>query len=108
MITPIVAALGTSLCKRSSRFAASEGVPIGYACYVPARPVQAGDETCTNRIESLLKDNRDRRRRGFRRQCSWSAAGHEHVDLAPDEIGRHERKTVVVSLRPAIFEPDVS
>ena len=55
-----------------------------------------------------MEDDRDRRGRGFRRERRRVAAlGHDHVDLAGDEVGGQCGQAIKVALGPAVFDRHV-
>ena len=58
-----------------------------HAREIAARPGETGDQPGHDRI-AAGEDDRDRRCRGFRRECRRGGAGGEdHVDVAADEVG---------------------
>jgi hypothetical protein len=57
----------------------------------------------------VWKNDRDRRGRLLCGEHGRvSAFGHDHVDLAVDEVGRQGRQAIEVGLGPAIFDRNVS
>ena len=101
-------AVGTSSCKSPSRFGASSRPNEGYARYIAAWPVKAGDEPKCNRISASEDDDRDcrggplcrqrRRRRAWRRNYTHPAA---------NQISCQNRQALVLSLGPPVFDRDV-
>ena len=76
---------------------------------VAARPIEAGDETQPDRIVADW-----RRRSGIVAVAALaaSAAGvaadrDDHGHLAADQIGRQRRQSIVLTLRPAVFDRHV-
>ena len=78
-----------------------------YACHVAVRPVEAGDEASLDRVAGV-EDDRDRRGRGLGSGCRGVAADRRnHVDLAANEICSQSRQSVILALRPTVFDRDV-
>src|SRR4051795_4344301 len=69
---------------------------------VAARPGQAGDEAGRDRV-AYAEDNRDRQGCVFRCDCRDAALGHDHVDLAADEVGGQGGQPIIAVLRRAVF-----
>src|SRR5262249_50917725 len=69
---------------------------------VAARPGQAGDEASRDRV-AYAEDDRDRRGCVFRCDCRDAALGHDHVDLAADEVGSQGGQPIIAVLRRAVF-----
>jgi hypothetical protein len=70
----------------------------------PPGPTQCRDKTCSDGINSILKNDRYGCRCNLRRKCGRCAAGKKHFHFAPNEFRRECRKAVVTPLRPAIFD----
>src|SRR5262249_57763449 len=73
------------------------------------RPGEADDEAESNRIVGHAKHDRNARGRSFRRQgrCGASASD-DQGDLAADQLGRHRRQPIVLTLGEAIFDSCVA
>ena len=69
---------------------------------VAARPGKAGDQTLSDRV-GAEEDNRDRRGCAFAARAA-GGAGHDHVDLAADEVGGQCGQPIIATLRPAVFD----
>ena len=75
---------------------------------VAARPRESGDQADRNRVADGVEEDRDRRGRVLRRERRRVAAlGHDHVDLAGDEVGGQRGQPINVALAPAIFDHHV-
>ena len=106
--TAIDAALGTSSCSSSSRFARPARGQEGDARDVAARPVEAGDKAELDRVAADREDDRDRRGRRLGRKRRRRAAGRDdHRHLTANQIGRQRRQPIILALRPAVFDRDV-
>ena len=73
------------------------------AGYIAARPGEAGDEAGGDRVVAAQEDDRDHRGCAFR-PGRGRAARHDHVDLAADEFGGQSGQSIVVTLRPTVFD----
>src|SRR5215203_3150388 len=80
----------------------------GYARYIAAWPVKAGDEPKCNRISASEDDDRDcrggplcRQRRGRR---AWR---RNYTHPAANQISGQNRQALVLSLGPPVFDRDV-
>ena len=83
-------------------------VQIGYARQVAAGPVQAGDKPNLDRVDRYREDDRNGRSRRLGRQCRRSAAARRnHGHLTLNQFGRKRRQSIILALRPAIFDRDV-
>ena len=74
---------------------------------VAARPIEAGDEAVPDRVAPGCKDDRHRRGCGLGHQCRRSAEGRDHGHLTMNQFGREHRQSIVLALRPAVFDRDV-
>jgi hypothetical protein len=75
---------------------------------LPPGRAKTGDQAGLDRVSAGVEDDRDRRGRPFCRERRRVAAlGHDHVDLAIDEIGRQCEEPIIMALRPAVFDRDV-
>jgi hypothetical protein len=69
---------------------------------------ETGHQAHRDRIAVGVENDRDRRGRLLRGEHrTFAAFGHDHVDLAADEIRRQGRQPIEVSFRPAIFDRNV-
>jgi hypothetical protein len=75
---------------------------------IAAGPSEAGDQACCNRVGAGVENDRDRRGRVLRRERrSVTALGHDHVDLAGDEVGSQRGQPIKLTLGPAVFDRHV-
>ena len=75
---------------------------------IVARPVEAGDNAKLDRVAATVENNWDRLRRCLGGQCRRLAShGHDHGHLTARQLNRKRRQSIVVSLRPTIFNRDV-
>ena len=103
----MMVAVGTNSCSSSSRFGPSSALKRGHAREVAAWPVQAGDKSKLDRVAAGQEDDRNRRGRRLGRQRRRSAARGNHGHLTTNQIGRQRRQSIVLALRPAIFDRHV-
>src|SRR4249919_651113 len=76
-----------------------------YAREIGARTVEAGDEATRDRVGTNQKNDRDRLGRRLERMRSWcGAACDDHRQLTVDQFGGQRRESIVMILRPAIFD----
>jgi len=68
---------------------------------------EAGNKVELDRIEAVIEDNRDCRRRCLGGQRRGAAHRRDHGDTARDEIGRQYRQTCDIALRPARLDRDI-
>ena len=74
---------------------------------VPTRPVEARHDAGPDRVPAIDEDNGNGRRRRLGRQCRGIGVGHDHRDLAANQIGRQHGQLLVSPLRPAAFDRHV-
>src|SRR5262249_5500543 len=86
-----------SLCRKRS------DIPAHARC-VAAWSVEAGDQAGCDRIDSRRKNDRNSRGRCLGRQCCRRACRRQHGHRAQDQIGCQGRKSVVMIIRPAVFD----
>ena len=72
-----------------------------------ARPVEAGDEPNFDRVVGGEEDDWDRSGRRFGWLRGRAICCH-HGDLTADQIGCQCRQSIIMTLRPAIFDGDVA
>jgi hypothetical protein len=66
------------------------------------------DQTDSNRIGTLHKDDRDGLScRLCRKRAKRALKNNEHGDRASDQFGDEDRKLVVSAIAPAVFDPQV-
>jgi hypothetical protein len=72
---------------------------------VAAGAAKAGDEAERDRVAPCHKDDRYGRGRGLRSECRRSARDCDnHGHFAANEIGQQRWKSIVLILRPAVFD----
>jgi hypothetical protein len=86
--------------------AIAEGFSEGGGALIATQPRQTGDDASAKWVPHRRKDDRKHRRRLFCRNGGYGSPRDNNVDLAPDELGRDLGETLVVSLRPRIFDRD--
>src|SRR5262249_23986424 len=80
-----------------------------YAPDVAARSGEARDKAKSDRLGRYLEYDRTRRGRCLARQCRRSATRRgNHGYLTTDEIGRQWPQSIVLAVRPAIFDRHVA
>jgi hypothetical protein len=60
--------------------------------------------TIGDRVDSAREDNRNRRGRRLRGQCRSTRRREDHGRLTANEIGRQCRQSIVLAVRPAVFD----
>jgi hypothetical protein len=78
-------------------------IQLTHAGDVAAGPAQIRDEAYLNRIAGGGEDNGDRAGRSLGREIG-RGVGDNHRNLTAHEIGGNRGQTVIMSLRPAIFD----
>ena len=74
---------------------------------VLARPSKARDETELDGIIADEENDGNRRRRGLGRECRAVGVGNDHYDPAANQIGGERRQSIILALRPAVFDSQV-
>jgi hypothetical protein len=90
-----------SLCRK-------RGGHVGHAGDVSTRSIEVRDKTCSYGIDSIFKDDRNRRRCGLRRKRGRCAARNNHLHLVPNEIGHECWEAIVAPIRKTMFESYIS
>jgi hypothetical protein len=81
----------------------------GYSGHVGARPVQAGNKTDFYRVAANREHDRDGRGGRFGGQHRrLTAARDDHGHAAANQISRHRRQSVILTIRPAKFDRHVA
>src|SRR5262249_12331187 len=80
------------------------GGDVAEAGEVAAGPGETGDQARPDRVADAGEDDRDCRGCAFRRERRNLPWGHDHVDLATDEVSGQCRQPIIVTLRPAVFD----
>jgi hypothetical protein len=79
-----------------------------YAREVAAWSAQAGDKSKFDRIARYVEDDRNRRGRRLGRECRGRATAGEHYGhLAAHQIGRQRGQSIILPIRPTVFDRDV-
>ena len=100
----MMVAVGTNSCSSSSRFGASSTSQPGHAREVAARPVQAGDKSSLDRVDAVWKTIGIVVVAAFAAGAAGVPDRDNHGHLTANQIGRQCRQSVVLILRPAIFD----
>src|SRR6267378_1258604 len=83
-------------------------VQVRYAGQVAAGPVEAGDKPNLDRVDRYREDDRNGRSRRLCRKCRRSTAGRRnHSHLTVNQVGRQCRQSIILAVRPAIFDRHV-
>ena len=83
-------------------------VRIGHARDIAARPVKAGDEAEPDRVGGHFEDDRNGRGRRLCRKRRRSGGRGNHGHLTMNQISHHRRQPISSTLRPAVFDRDVT
>ena len=84
-------------------------VHVGHAGDIAARSVEAGDKSSRDRISSDLEYDGNRRgRRLCRKRRRRTTGRSNHGHLTANQIGRQCRQSIILAVRPAVFDRDVS
>src|SRR5262249_39468082 len=84
------------------------GGELTQTCKVSARTSDALYEPEGDRIDACEEHHRDRCCRSLGRERGRGAAGRsDHGHLAADEIGRHCRQLIVMTVGPAVFNRQI-
>jgi hypothetical protein len=67
---------------------------------IPARPCQTCDDSEPYGITARRRDDRDRPRRLFGRECRFATGGHQDVDLRIDQLGGQTSKAAHLRVSP--------
>ena len=90
-------------------FSAQHGTEKADPCDVSARPVEACDETGSDRVATEREDDRYRGCRRLGRQNRVAASGRgDHRHLAGDQIGRKCRQSILLVFGKAVFDRHVT
>ena len=104
----MMVAVGTSSCSSSSRFGPTSTFKRGHAREVAARPVQAGDKSELRPGRSpIVKTIGMVVVAAFAASAAGGAGRGNHGHLTANQIGRQRRQSIVLVLRPAIFDRHV-
>ena len=104
----MMVAVGTSSCSSSSRFGPSSTFNVVTPVRLPPGRFRLATSPTSTGSAAYREDDRNRRGRRLCRQCRRSAAGRDnHGHLAANQIGRQCRQSIVLALRPAIFDRHV-
>ena len=108
MRNAMVAAAGTTSCKRPSALAPSVLFRKLDSCEVAPRPCEVLDQLGRHRIARGREDNRDGCCRRLDCKCRRSSTCHNHRHLASNQIGGRGRQPIVLIVSPAIFDRHVA
>src|SRR5262249_41858648 len=84
-----------------------EGVEIAYPCDVPAWSIEAGDKPKLYGIGPSLEHDRNRGGRSLGSECGRGAGPGNHSAPPADKISGQGRQSIVMFLRPAVFDRDI-
>jgi hypothetical protein len=71
------------------------------------RLVEAGYEARLDRVDAEEEDDRNCRGRRLGGECRRRAVGDNHGHLPTNQFGREIRQSIVLALRPTVFDGDV-
>ena len=100
--------LGVHQPEQLDAFGSKLAIDESYAGDVATRPVEAGDQPMLDRVAAVCEHDRNARRRrlgGDRRD--HAAGGKDHIDRKIGEVGRKGRQSLVLKIRPAIFDQEI-
>src|SRR3984893_2825246 len=80
---------------------------VAHAHDVAARSVEGRDKSSPDRIGPDIENDRNRSRRRLGRQCRSFGRRGNHAHLTTNQIGRQFRQSIVLVVRPAIFDGHV-
>jgi hypothetical protein len=69
---------------------------------------QTRDEPGSDRVSRRCENDGDGRRSLLRRQDDGGARCDDHIDIAPDELGRDVGSAIRATLRPSVLDCDVA
>src|SRR5262249_23361392 len=102
------AALGSSSCRSSSRFAASATPKSVMPVTLPPGPVKVCDEAGLHGVAGGAEHDRDRRRCALGCECRRHAEGRgDEGDSAANEVGCQFRQAIGVVMRPPELDGQV-
>ena len=103
----MTAALGTSSCSSESCFG-TKSTPnqLTPVMFSPGR-LRLDDHPELDRITAAEEDDGNSRRRGLGRECRGVGVGNDHHDPAANQIGGERRQSIILALRPAVFDRHV-
>src|SRR5262249_25857405 len=78
-----------------------------YSSDIPARPAETGDETILDRVTARCEDDRNCGCRRFGREYGRKRACGHHSHLPATQVGRKLWQSIVLILRPTIFDRHV-
>src|SRR5262249_21874791 len=78
-----------------------------YSGHIPARPAEAGDQTIFDRVTARREDDRNCGRRRFGREYRGKRTCEHHSHLTANQIGRKLWQSIVLILRPTLFDRHV-
>jgi hypothetical protein len=100
--------LRNQLAQQRQLFRLQFGREQARARHAAARPAEAGHKAYLDRKIAAGKNDRNRRCRSFgRERRAVTACRDDHRHLTADQIGRHCRQSIKLSLRPAEFDRDI-
>src|SRR5262249_17824346 len=83
------------------------GVERAHARDVATRSIKASHKAEFDRVFTYHDDDWDDRCCGLGRARGAAAAGEYHRHLTADQIGRQRGQSIVVTLRPTVFDHDI-
>ena len=101
-------AVGTSSCSSSSRFGPSSTFNVVTPVRLPPGRFRLATSPTATGSPADREDDRNRRGRRLGRQRRCAAGRGNHGHLTANQIGRQCRQSIVLTLRPAIFDRHVA
>jgi hypothetical protein len=98
---------GYQIVQQPQSFRHQLGTQLGHAGDVATRPVQAGHQAKLDRVTGRLEDDRNGSGRTFGCEGCGRAGRCDHAYPSAHQIGHQSRKSIVVPLRPMVFDRDV-
>ena len=103
----MTAALGTTSCSSRELLGRQIDPEKAHPGDVPARPVEARHDACPDWVPAIDEDDGNGRRRRLGRKCRGVGVGNDHRDPAANQIGRQRGQSIILFLRPAVFDHHV-
>jgi hypothetical protein len=67
----------------------------------------AGNKAATGRVNANDEHDGNRGGRGLGRERGWGSLREDYVDRPPGQLRRHHWQTIVLAIRPAVFNRNV-
>jgi hypothetical protein len=98
---------GYQIVQQSQSFRHQLGTQLGHAGDVAIRPIEAGHQAERDWVTGRIEDDRNDSGRSLGCEGRGCASRGDHDHLSAHQIGRHPRQSIVLALRPTVFDLDV-